>query len=191
VRLHRAALPLLLTSFGCAQVASPYLKLLSFHAGQVKTQEAEFPQSIPRFDLPANRLIFDQSDVRLVVAGAFDDGDGVFRIGGLLNPDIQVPEGATITMALVNIGVRGSGARNMTLVVVKNLDGFLNPQPGKWKSNQVLYGKHNLPLLPISLDPGKLNQVVLRLRAVSAGVAFWGPIGWARRGCYGRIIVVP
>ena len=54
-------------------------------------------------DRAANRLTFATSSVRLAVLASPSNGpDMTFRIGGLTDPTIVVPQGASVTVQLVN-----------------------------------------------------------------------------------------
>ncbi len=53
-------------------------------------------------DRTANRITFQTQNVRLAVLASPPDADMKFRIGGLVNPTIVVPQGATVTVQLIN-----------------------------------------------------------------------------------------
>jgi hypothetical protein len=170
-----------------AQVAG--LRLLSIAKGRMDIREAAAPVSRPRFDLPRNRLIFDQMSVHLAVEIGFDFDDDVFRINGLLNPDIQVSQGATVTITLVGLG--GSGSFALAPVPPKvgkelELRGIAGPLGGK----VVKWGQAMAILPPHHRGSQSFDIVVATYIADSPGVTYWSD-GSGVNGCYGRILVMP
>lgn len=180
---------------------SAKLKLLSFVPGELDLTEAHVPQTVPEYDLPANRLIFRQKDVRLVVQLGTDDTDRIVRINGLLNPDIQVVKGATINMTVVNLSyflaaalpVGSSPPPYSPPHAIRPAQDVLTPQWGQSR----MFGRIRTPILPERGaphhdPPSKAYDVVIEYRAESSGVAYYREFGVAAyEGAWGRILVVP
>ena len=93
------------------------LKFVSLVPGTINLDRVELPQTVPSFDLPANRLVFRQQEVRLVVEAGSDFLDDEVEVNGLLNPDIQVVRGARLTITVLNfsnIGLTWTPTRHPT-----------------------------------------------------------------------------
>lgn len=186
--LAPAAAWVLLCGSAAATPPRAKFKRLSFVVGQLDRHELSVPTSIPHYDLPANRLIFYGREVRLTIAGGFDGENFVFRINGLLNPDIQVVLGARIT--IVDLSLGGSNA-----FIIRDSPPPYNPSATIWKGpwqQWVWVGHIRFPGLPPLLPSGGAVFAATEvLVAENVGVAWWSNAGRGKRGCYGRMVVVP
>lgn len=53
-------------------------------------------------DKSANTITYTGKDVNIVMFGGPEEADGKFVIGGLINPTLKIPQGAKVTMELIN-----------------------------------------------------------------------------------------
>ncbi|WP_139024204.1 plastocyanin/azurin family copper-binding protein [Desulfosporosinus sp. OT] len=53
-------------------------------------------------DKSANTITYTGTDVNIVMYGGPEEADGKFVIGGLINPTLKIPQGAKVTMELIN-----------------------------------------------------------------------------------------
>ena len=75
-------------------------------ASVAPSQEQAFESAVPAgasVDRSTNTVSFNSQQIALTVLAAPPDGpDETFRVAGLTNPTIEVPEGARVTLQLVN-----------------------------------------------------------------------------------------
>lgn len=53
-------------------------------------------------DKDANTIAYTGTDVNIVMFGGPEEADGKFVIGGLVNPTLKIPQGANVTLELIN-----------------------------------------------------------------------------------------
>lgn len=53
-------------------------------------------------DKNSNTITYSGTDVKLVMFSGPEEADGKFVIGGLINPTLKIPQGARVTMELIN-----------------------------------------------------------------------------------------
>ena len=53
-------------------------------------------------DKSANTITFTRTNVKIVMLGGPEQADGKFVIAGLINPIIRIPQGANVTMEIIN-----------------------------------------------------------------------------------------
>jgi len=186
-RRSATVLALLLLAAGQEPVAK--LKLISLVHNDVSASEATAPASIARYDLPRNRLIFNQHEIHIAIQAGFDFEDQIFLINGLLNPDIQVPRGATLAITLAAmrspasfvIAPRPPAAGEVSTVDARPRD----PAPIRPD-----FGDRIAFAPPRRLSSPTIEIVTVTYLAEKAGTLYWSNGKWPE-GCYGRIIVVP
>lgn len=191
----------LLTAFPLAQhPPEAKFKLLSVAPGQYSEHTASIPTSVPQYDLPANRLIFTQREVRLVVVAGAYDFDGTFMINGLANPDIQLVRGARVIFDVINLAP--TGGRYFLIVsepppydpplTMRSIQEQLPPQWAQWRPCTQMGRGARDHILPGRNCLGAIADVKANYIAETVGEAYYiGMTPFDRDGEYGRIIVVP
>lgn len=171
------------------------LKFVSLVPGTINLDRVELPQTVPSFDLPANRLVFRQQEVRLVVEAGSDFLDDEVEVNGLLNPDIQVVRGARLTITVLNFSNMDASRFDLD-AHAPPYNGEEVPNHSSWARLRG-YGLRRSPVLPGRQVPNgptlaahEVYDVVETYIAEGPGTAYYS-CGVPIWGCYGRIIVMP
>ncbi|KLU60783.1 rusticyanin precursor [Peptococcaceae bacterium CEB3] len=133
-------------------------------------------------DKSANTVTYTGSDVKIVMLGGPQYADGKFVIGGLVNPTLNIPRGAKVTMEFINEDTGMPHGVEITAAAPPYA--YMAMMQGGIYSGAFIH-----PLPPATA--GKYPAVTTSFTASQAGSFYYicQYPGHAQKGMYGKVIV--
>lgn len=165
-----------------------------FKPGEINRLHPPRPDQSPAIVDPLdNRLVFTQKDIHLWVTANAASARNAFTICGLLNPEIQLPAHARLTITLLNLEYFGAPVR---LAIIPQGPPFptrvtINEAPAFRRLYRLETGRLAPVVAPSGPDFIYTGSFVFEIG--DPGTAWYvNPIpGAANMGFYGKIVVVP
>ncbi len=146
--------------------------------------EADFPAptGAPAIDAAANRITLHARDSRLTVMAGPEDNMMSFKIAGLTNPEIVVPDGATVTFTVINV----DDDMNHDFRVAAKAPPYPDaPALGADAVGTAVLRPHG------EQKPFDATELVVRATRVGQGFYLCTVRGHAKAGMFGKLTVAP